>query len=96
MKYNTKIFDVELIEINNKKHIHFINIKDVGVDLQTLIEKHIVSICDSDVNTPISIVKKDLIKFFLKKDITTKFSDFKDSIACLWTRRLVSKIYELG
>jgi len=88
MKYNTGIFNAEILEIDNTRYIHFINIKEVGADLQALIDKHIVSICDSEDDTPIEIIKKELKKFFQKKDITTKMGAIAEFIVHLYLKEI--------
>lgn len=88
MIFETEIFDVELLEIDSEKYIHFNNIKEIRDDLKALIDKHIVSICDSEDDATIIIVKKELRKFFISKDLKTQMGAVAEFIVHLYLKEI--------
>ena len=88
MIIETEIFDIEIQEIADGRNIHFINIKEVGDGLKALIDKHIVSICESESDTSIIIIKKELKNFFRSKNINTQMGAIAEFIVHLYLKEI--------
>jgi hypothetical protein len=86
MKDTTNAFDVEIQKINRTEYIHYLSLKSIGADLITLIDKYIVSICESDHDTEIGTVKKELKSFFSGKDIRTQQGAIAEFIVHLYLK----------
>jgi len=65
------IFDVDIKTTEDGSDIHFLKIDDINDNFQSLLDTYIVSICDSEDDTPIDIIKAELRTFFNSKDSNT-------------------------
>lgn len=86
MKFTSDIFNVEITEIDDDNFIHIIHIKKIENELEELIEKHIVSICDSDEDESIQIVKEELKLFLQNKTKETKMGAVAEFIIHLYLK----------
>ena len=60
-------FNASEVQLKSGENIHFINIENIDNDLKELIDLHLVEICDSEAETDIAIIKRDLQGFFRNK-----------------------------
>lgn len=88
MSFKTDIFNVVIKRANDGSFIHFLNINAISPDILKLINAHIVSICDSEADTPIDIVKKELKVFFDSKTEKTKMGAVAEFIVHLYLKEL--------
>jgi hypothetical protein len=56
------IFDVDIKTTEDGSDIHFLKIDDINDNFQSLVDTYIVSICDSEDDTPIDIIRAELRK----------------------------------
>lgn len=67
----SKNFNANTVKLDAGKFIHFINIENIDSNLETLIDKRIVSICEGKTNSDLNLIKRRLIDFLTPKRNTT-------------------------
>jgi len=87
MSFKIDIFSSDIKETSDGNFIHFVNIQDIDVKLQTLIEENITSIWDGDFGNPIDVVKSEIFNF-----LTTKSDDIKKGAIAEFITHLYLKV----
>lgn len=61
------VFNTMIVNMSNGNSIHMLNIQSFTKDISDFIDKVIIQICEGNINTDLSIVKKRLRKYFETK-----------------------------
>lgn len=82
------IFEVDIKITEDGSGIHFLKIDNLNDNFQSLIDTYIVSICDSEDDTPIDVIKTELRTFFHSKDINTTMGAVAEFIVHLYLKTI--------
>jgi hypothetical protein len=82
------IFEVDIKKTEDGSDIHILRIENINDNFQKLINTYIVSICDSEDDTPVDIIKEELKGFFNSKDINTTMGAVAEFIVHLYLKTI--------
>jgi len=83
---NTQPFKVKNIQINSNVKLHIIDIEEITIDLKNLIDKEIISICESDDGFELDEVKNDTKKFLSRLENNKKIGAIAEFFIHLYVR----------
>ncbi len=81
-------FEVDIKTTEYGSNIHFLKIDDINDNFQNLVDTYIVSICDSEDDTPIDIIKAELRTFFKSKDRNTTMGAVAEFLVHLYLKAI--------
>lgn len=86
MNFNSDIFSSDIQKTIDGNFIHFVNIKDIDMKLETLIKDSIISIWNGDSGTPMDIVKMEIFNFLKTKNDDIKKGAIAEFIIHLYLK----------